>query len=105
MMADRADAGLQRKRETQLERVTAAIQNLPHDARDRPGDIATAAIAAYPDPYAKKERDRLKMPTDDCILCAMRSEFVGLVQFIEEHAGPEAKPLALARALREQGVV
>jgi hypothetical protein len=69
---------------------------------------ADAAIAAIPDPYIKKGRDRPKLPTDDCVLCAMRSEFTDLVAFIEANAdrmGADCRPLALARALREQGVV
>ena len=102
----RADAGLQRKREPQLERVARAMQ----EAVAEPGawaDRAKAVLAAVPDPYIKKERARPKLPTDDVVLCAMRGEFVDLVRFIEansDHILAE-RPLALARALREQGVV
>ena len=113
-MTERAEAGLKQKRETQLERVTLAIRGFCVRACEASGEdfalsAAKAAIAAYPDPYIKKERDRPRLPTDDCVLCAMRSEFVALVTFIEMRPDKEneywLKAWALARALREQGVV
>lgn len=112
-MTDRADAGLKRKRETQRERVAKAIslsfreEGYWLSVWDEFLRAADQAIAAYPDPYIKKERDRPKLPTDDCVLCAMRKEFVALVEFIEAWARPDTHegPLALCRALREQGVV
>ena len=114
----RADAGLKQKRETQRERVARAISLSFREEGYSPDDdppsvweeflrAADQAIADYPEPHVKRERDRPKLPTDDCVLCAMRSEFVVLVEFIEANADHIRAdgPLALARALREQGVV
>ncbi len=123
MSGQRADAGLKKKRETQRERVAKAI-NLSfreegYDPESDPPSVweeflraAEQAIAAYPEPYIKKERGRPKLPTDDCVLCATRREFVALVEFIERTGDPFehdddmlATVNALASALREQGVV
>lgn len=124
-MSDLADTGVRQKRETQRERVAAAIFDAvwSHTGREWPRWLdsdnsrakdealiaADAAIAAHPDPYVKKERDRPKTPDDPCRLYAKRSEFAALVKFIEERGydpAPEALTAAsLARALREQGVV
>ncbi len=106
MSSDRADAGQQRKHETQVERVAKAM-------RDAVATIGTweerakIVLSAVPDPHVKKERGRAKLPTDDCMLCAMRGEFTDLVRFIEANAEHilADRPLALARALRDQGVV
>ena len=109
-----ADAGLKRKRETQRDRVVRAIDmawdNTPVERRLCCELFADAAIGAMPEPRTAKERDRPKRPTDYCRLHAMRHEFVALVEFIEARAengmmpGSDG-PLALVRALREQGVV
>ena len=113
MAGDRADAGLKQKRETQRERIRKAIAAAYVGCAGGPWSdaVADAAIAAYPDPYVKKERGRPKLPTDDCVLCATRAEFVALVEFIEGRPdgkfsdGTISAVRALARALREQGVV
>jgi len=115
MTADdrKADAGLKRKRETQRERVTRAIDgvwdNTPVERQLCCELFADAAIAAYPEPHIKKGRDKPKLPTDDCVLCATRKEFVALVTFIEMRPNKDdpdwLAAWGLACALREQGVV
>ena len=119
-MAERADAGLVRKRETQRERVAKAIslsfREEGYSPEDDPPSVwdeflraADAAIAAHPDPHIKKERDRPRLPTDDCVLCATRAEFTELVAFVSAHRAIFAenwpRVVGLADCLRAQGVV
>ncbi len=106
MTGIKADTGFKQKRETQLNRVIRVLEPF-WDFNTDLETVAKAVIEAVPDPYIKKKRGAPKTPDDACMLCAKRSEFVHLVKFLEGHADSvgAAGPLALACALREQGVV
>jgi hypothetical protein len=121
MSEDIADTGARKRRETQRERVARAIymldpigergwEDAPASTREDCFACADAAIAAMPEPRIPKEKNAPKGPDDSCRLHAKRSEFAALVSFIEARSdngfipGSDG-PLALARALREQGVV
>lgn len=117
MSEDVANTGLKKRRETQRERVARAIymldqvgervwEDAPKSTREDCLACADAAIAAHPEPHVAKEKNAPPGPNDYCRLHAMRHEFAALADFIEAWADsgrPEI--LAIARVLREQGVV
>lgn len=70
--------------------------------------LTDAVIAAYPERRPPKAKDYKRGPNDHCTLFAMRHEFEDLCHLVEMSIGIDREypgAVALARALKEQGVI